>query len=283
MTNKLTREDCLGTVMKSPQAVAIRNKEAWLSIFARYNIVEDPIGSTPVVSGVYDARSGVRGPGPLGRFFDTFIAPMDIVFHVERDIVCGLGVARDLTIEIKMSPKVTVHVPMHVLYELVEEDGVLKIQRLAAHWELRPMLLQQMSFGLASLSAIFTATLRMIRHLGILGMLRFMKAVSNIGQTGKDVVSRFVDGLNRQSSDSMHSTLSSRFAGVALPAATPVRQIGQLLQMKGQLTLGKTLAAGNVVTASCTLETEGKVWKGIAFFEFDMNEKKIHRVNFHVE
>src|ERR1035437_759723 len=136
MTNKFTREDCMNTVMRSPQAVAIHDKDAWLAIFARYNIVEDPVGSTPHVSGVYDCRSGVRGPGPLGRFFDTFIKPMDIVFHVDRDIVCGLGVARDLTIEIRMTPKVTVRVPMHLLYELVDEDGALKIQRLAAHWEL---------------------------------------------------------------------------------------------------------------------------------------------------
>lgn len=283
MTDNFTRDDCMNTVMQSPQAVAIHDKAAWLSIFARYNLVEDPVGSTPHVSGIYDCVSGVRGPGPLARFFDTFIAPMEIVFHVDRDIVCGLAVARDLTIEIRMTPKVTVRVPMHLLYELVDEAGVLKIQRLAAHWELGPMLLQQMSLGLPGLGAGMAASMRMIKYLGFFGMLRFMKAVSNIGQTGKDVVSRFVEGCNRQNSDVMRSTLSSRFAGIALPAATPLCQIEQLVSTPCTLTLGKTIAAGNYVTASCSLENDGKTQQGIAFFEFDMLEKKIHRVSFYVE
>lgn len=274
----------MNTVMQSPKAVAVHDRDAWLSIFARYNIVEDPVGSTPHLSGVFDCRSGVRGMGPLARFFDTFIAPMDIVFHVDRDVVCGLGVARDLTIEIRMTPKVTVRVPMHVLYELVEEEGVLKVQRLAAHWELGPSLSQQMSFGLPGLSAGIAASVRMIKYLGFGGMMRFMMAISSVGQTGKDVVKIFVDGCNRQNLDTLRSALSSRFVGAALPAAMPLRGIEQLgLPQDSKLTLGKTLSSGNFVTASCMLESEGKTQKGIAFFEFDMCEKKIHRIDFFVE
>ena len=85
------------------------------------------MGSRPHLSGVYDARSRRRGAGPLGRFWETFIAPNQIRFLVENDFVDGLDVVRDLTIEITMAPGVVVHTPMHLLYELREEAGELNV------------------------------------------------------------------------------------------------------------------------------------------------------------
>ena len=136
-------DDCLRLVERSPAAVRAHDKQAWLALFAIHHVVEDPVGSTPHRTGVPGNRGRQRGAAPLSRFYDTFIAANDIRFHVDRNIVCGLHVVRDLTIEIAMSPQVTVHVPMHLLYELTEEGGELRISRLAAHWELWPMLRQQ--------------------------------------------------------------------------------------------------------------------------------------------
>lgn len=278
-----TREDCLSTVMKSPKAVAIHDKAAWMAIFARYNVVEDPVGSAPVSSGLYDARAGVRDNAPLGRFFDTFIKPMQLVFHVDQDVVCGMSVVRDMTIEIKMSPKVTVYAPMHAHYELMDESGELKVRRLAAHWELGPMLKQQMSFGLASMIAVMSATGRMITHLGFGGMLGFMKAVFNIGQTGKNEVAAFVEAFNQQQASRLKDLVSTGFRGVAWPANTPVLDLDQLLAKGGQLSLSKIMSSGNYVTATMQLEQEGVQKRGVAFFEFAMHEKKIERVAFHIE
>lgn len=283
MSANFTREDKLNTVMKSPQAVAVHDKQAWMSIFARYNIVEDPVGSPAHVSGVFDARTGVRGNGPLSRFYDCFIAPMQIVFHVDRDTVCGGSVVRDLTIEIRMSPQITLRVPMHAHYELIEEDGQLKVQHLAAHWELGPMLKQQMSFGLASLTAGIGLGQRMIGKLGFRGMLQFMSGVFNIGQTGKDRVADFVAAFNQRAFDRIQGQTSSDFAGAAWPADAPLAGIDRLAALQGQLKLGKTLAAGNYITASFTLENGGSQQQGVIFFEFNMHEKKIQRVRFYVE
>ena len=86
--------DCLALIEKSPAAVAVQNKAAWMDIFARYSLVEDPVGSTPHLSGVYDCRQGYRGRERLSRFYDTFIAPNKIRFQVDRDTVCGLHVVR---------------------------------------------------------------------------------------------------------------------------------------------------------------------------------------------
>jgi hypothetical protein len=278
------REACLNTVMKSPQAVAVHDKQAWMSIFARYNIVEDPVGSAPVISGIFDAPTGHRGNGPLARFYECFIAPNQLSFHVDRDLVCGHSVMRDMTIEIRMSEKVTLRVPMHAHYELIDEDGALKVQHLAAHWELWPMLGQQMSFGLASLPVGMRLGAGMIRHLGWGGMMKFMAAMFNIGQTGKDRVVEFVAAFNQRAFDRLPTLLSSDFVGLAWPAQTPLLPIACLAMQKGKLTLlGKTLASGNYITASFALDDEGITRHGVISFEFNMHEKKIQRIRSYIE
>ncbi|MBP9713816.1 MAG: hypothetical protein KBD60_09035 [Sterolibacterium sp.] len=283
MVSRYTREDRLEAVMQSPRAVAIHDKQAWMAIFARYNIVEDPVGAPPHISGVFDAQSGVRGNGPLSRFYDCFIAPMQIVFHVDRDVVCGASVVRDMTIEIRMSPRVTLRVPMHAHYELVEEDGVLKVHHLAAHWELWPMLKQQMSFGLPSLSVGLALGQRMVSQLGIRGMLNFMSGVFNIGQAGKACVAAFVTAFNQRRFESVRDVLSRDFVGLAWPAAAALEGIEQLSARQGQLTLGKTLAAGNYITASFSLDDGMTPQCGVIFFEFNMHEKKIQRIRVYVD
>ncbi len=283
MLSRFSREEKLGTVMKSPKAVAIHDKQAWMSIFARYNIVEDPVGAPAHVSGVFDARTGVCGNGPLGRFYDCFIAPRDLTFHVDRDIVCGASVVRDMTIEIRMSPKITLNVPMHAHYELVEENDTLKVQHLSAHWELAPALKQQMSFGLESLAVGMKLAQRMVSELGFNGMLQFMSGVFNIGQAGKDRVAEFVSAFNQQAFGKMAILLSTDFAGVAWPAQLPLQGVESLANRKGKLSLHKTMASGNFITTSFSLEDGGAVQKGAIFFEFNMREKKIHRIRFYVE
>ncbi len=169
--------DCLALVERSPAAVAVKDKAAWLALFARYNLVEDPVGSAPQISGIYDRRMGYRGSDRLSRFFDTFIAPNTIRFHVDRDVVCGLHVVRDLTIEITMAPQVVVHVPVHLLYELTLEGDVLKIFRLAAHWEFWPMLKQQAASGWPFVRVGSASALRLLQHMGIAGMAGYMRAL----------------------------------------------------------------------------------------------------------
>ena len=107
--------------------VSVKDRQAWLSIFARYNIVEDPVGSAPHVSGILDCKTGIRGNGPLQRFYDNFFEPNKIVFHVENDVVSCGRVLRDLDIEITMSTGLNVSVPMHLIYELVEEKGFVPL------------------------------------------------------------------------------------------------------------------------------------------------------------
>jgi hypothetical protein len=275
-----SRQDCINTVLKSPEAVAAKDQQAWLDIFAGYSLVEDPVGSVPHVSGVFDRNMGRRGNGPLQRFYNTFIAPYEIIFHVDRDVVAGLLVVRDLTIEIRMSAKVVVHVPMHLVYELIEEGGELKIFRLAAHWEMIPSVNQQMSYGWASVTAGLLTGLRMLRFLGLGGTVGFMRAAKSVGAEGKrnaDTFIRFVNGGNAEGLLSLMGGGGSVLLSGERVAAT------QLVAAGLSISTGKILSSGNYVSASCRVSSSEGELQGVVFFEFDMKNKKLCDVSFYLE
>ena len=278
-------EDCLELVGRSPAAVAIHDMDAWLSIFAQYNIVEDPVGSVPHFSGVYDRRDGRRGFGPLKRFYKTFIAANNIQFHVERDIVCGLHVVRDLTIEILMSGRLTVFVPMHLLYELKVEHGEqgeqLRVFRLAAHWQLAAMLKQQMAHGFDSLVAGGSAGRRMLRHLGIKGIVGFMQAITSVGNEGKERVSQFGYLLRHQNQAGLSALFAKSNAVVEFSYPEQPITVVELAKLGGKLQFTKKLAAGNVVSASFSYDNGSEIKQGVAFFEFERRSLLIVSVKFY--
>ena len=275
--------DLLAQVEKSPAAVAIHDKEAWMSIFAQYHIVEDPVGSRPHVSGIYDSVSGQRGNGPLSRFFDTFIAPNQISFDVQRDLVCGNHVVRDLTINIQMSEQVHAQVPMHLLYELIQENNEWKIVHLAAHWELMPMIMQLLGKGLACFGVLGALTVRMLKLQGIGGMLGFSKAAINIGSKGKKVVKVFEEAINNKNLAALMGTFVSDAKIVHWPyGEQPVSPSTLLEAHDVKLTFSKMLAAGDIITATVSINTEDKAQGGVAIFEFNRKLKKIAAIKIYL-
>lgn len=277
--SRYSSEEILEMVKRSPKAVAAKDRDAWVSIFAAYNIVEDPVGSAPHVSGVYDARTGKRGNGPLERFFDTFIAPNGIEFHVDRDIVCGHHVLRDMTIEISMSSTVRVRVPMHALYVLGEQGGALRVFRLAAHWELVPMVKQAMSFGGASLAVMAALGWRMFRIQGLGGILGFCRGVRTVGQRGKHTVDAFATAYNSKDRAGMETLFDSHLSGISWPAPGARHSVSDFMaDASGNLTWTKVLVSGHVVSASCEWRHDNSVRHGVVIFEFT-RQRKIDRVS----
>jgi hypothetical protein len=273
----------LAQVEKSPAAVAIHDKASWMSIFAQYHIVEDPVGSRPHVSGIYDPVAGQRGNGPLSRFFDTFIAPNKISFDVRKDIVCGNHVVRDLTIHIQMSERIHAQVPMHLLYELVQENSEWKIVRLAAHWELMPMIFQLLGKGFACLSVLSALTVRMFKLQGIGGMMGFSRAALNIGGAGKKAVSEFEQAFNANKLSDFMRVFASDADVVHWPFGENPLNPSRLLEAKpGQLSLSKVMSAGDTVTASVVLKEGDITREGVAIFEFNRSLKKIAAVRLYV-
>jgi hypothetical protein len=226
----LVLADAMEVVEASPAMVEVHDKAGWLALFARYHVLEDPVGSRPVVGGLYDRRSGRRGDAPLSRFWDTFIAANEVRFEVERDFVEGDRVVRDVTIRIGFPSGAEITTPAHLLYELVEEDGQTKIRRMAAHWEVVPSFAQLMRPSRSHLAAGIASGGRMLRHLGMGGTARFAGAVASVGRRGKEAVA----DLTARASSGAPEALG--ILGGAVPEE-----------------LHKVIASGDAVTASCSV------------------------------
>ncbi len=273
--------DCLALVERSPAAVAAKDKAAWIALFASYNLVEDPVGSAPQITGIYDRRTGYRGFERLSRFFDTFIAPNTIRFHVDRDVVCGLHVVRDLTIEITMSPRVVVNVPVHLLYELTLESGALKIFRLAAHWEFWPMLRQQAAYGWPFLTVGCASAARLLRYSGVMGMVGYMRALSSVGTAGKEQSARFVAYFNNGDAVGLESLFVRPDIEIAFPHAGPRLSIADCARQGGEMRFTKQLASGNVVTATVVYQQAYQTLHGVVIFELDSRSLRIVALSFY--
>ncbi|MDG3011365.1 transporter [Rhodococcus sp. D2-41] len=259
MASRPTAEQLLQTVAASPAAVAVHDRSAWLDLMARNAIVNDPVGSTPH-----------RGREAIGRFYDTFIGPNTIVFDVAHDVVCGSTVFRDVTIATTMSTGVTLHVPMHLRYDMVEEHGSLKIGLLAAYWELPTMLAQLARAGMPGLSASLKLTPQLLSNQGVGGTLGFLRGLRRAGAAGKRTAEGLSAALGRGDADGVASALSGR-ARLELPSGTTV-PVAEFVARGGEFEWSKFLSAGNSVTASVRAGERS----GVALLEF--TARRIDRV-----
>jgi steroid delta-isomerase len=75
---------------RSQAAVAARDRDGWLSLFADDAVVQDPVGPSP-----FDPDcTGHRGPAANAAFYDNVIAPSErITFEIKRSYLCGDEVA----------------------------------------------------------------------------------------------------------------------------------------------------------------------------------------------
>ena len=191
-------------VRSSPAAVAAHDKAGWIALFDDDYVIEDPVGWRPV-----------RGDD-ISAFWDAFIAPNDIEFVVHHDWIDGLHVVRDVTIVTTLGTGLQVTTPAHLRYELVERDGTLKVERMAAHWELVPNFAQLMRPRAAYLRSMATMGTSLIRNLGLADTARFVGAIRSVGKKGKEAV---------------RAQLGTRVDD-----------------------LHKLIASGNIVTANCTVD-----------------------------
>jgi steroid delta-isomerase len=74
----------------SQAAIKVKDRAGWLSLFAPDAVVQDPIGPSP-----FDpSGSGHRGLEAIAAFYDTVIAPNDLItFEIENSYLCGNEVA----------------------------------------------------------------------------------------------------------------------------------------------------------------------------------------------
>ncbi|MFI6366097.1 nuclear transport factor 2 family protein [Nocardia sp. NPDC050630] len=252
-----TAQDLIAAVQASPRAVTAHDKVAWVELFTAEATVNDPVGSRPHI-----------GRAAIERFYDTFIGPNTIAFQVDHDFVGPSTVVRDLLIRTTMSTGATVAVPMHLRYDLVEQDGVWKITRLAAHWELAAMIVQLLRTGLPGLGAALKLGPQLIANQGFDGMLGMMQALGGIGRSGKRVAAQIFSAAAATDISRVRRLLSER---TIIELAGTRISLEEFTNRSRNMQWGKLIAAGRTVSASVQLDAA----QGVAFVEFAPDSRRI--------
>ena len=172
--------ELLAVVERSPTATDAHDRSGWVGMFTPDAQVEDPYGSRPHVG--YQEITG---------FYDTFIAPRQIIFHRDVDFTMGTAVVRDLTLEIVMAPEVRLDVPMHLRYDLRESNGDWAVERLRAHWELPTMMVPMLRHGAKSLPPSLRLVRELLRNQGLGGSAGYLRALRRPGRRARRCVESF--------------------------------------------------------------------------------------------
>jgi hypothetical protein len=261
-----TVAELLDAVGRSPSAVAAHDRAAWVGLFSDGARVNDPVGSRPHV-----------GTAAIERFYDTFIAPNSITFHVTRDVVCGMSVVRDLDLETRMSTGVVLTVPMHLRYDLVVESGVVAVDGLYAHWELPVMIAQLARAGWRGAAASVKLAPQLLSNQGVLGVTGFMRGLRTVGRPGRNAATGFLVAVRSQDTAAMSERLAPG-AVLELSPGTPLSR-AQFAGSLRELQWSKMIVAGRTVTASVRVAA----WEGVALLEFAHRSHEISRVRMFVE
>ncbi|KAA1250278.1 transporter [Mycobacterium simiae] len=232
-----TRDELLAAVERSPRAAAAHDRAGWVGLFTGDGRVEDPVGSQPHV-----------GHEQIGRFYDTFIAPRDIKFHRDLDIVSGSVVLRDVELEVAMAPGVTMFVPAFLRYDLRKTNADWKIAVLRAYWDLPAMMLQFLRSGSSAIPPALNLSRGLLRNQGLRGAAGFMTGFRRAGARHRTLVTTFLDAVARADIDSAQRTLSPG-APITL-GDDDVLLLAELVDQLRAASWAKINGAGSTVTVS---------------------------------
>jgi ketosteroid isomerase-like protein len=284
-----SESELLAIVEASPAAVARHDKAGWLALFSREAVVEDPVGTPPHRKGAH-SRAGHDDRDDLDRFYETFIAANEIHFEVHRDIVCGWDVVRDVVIHIRMPSGFEVEVPTYLLYEVMREDGELRIARMAAHWEAGRIMMQTLRSGIAGLRGSMGAGWRLFAEQGVGASIAYTAGtLRNVGRPGLECVERFRNALGRSDAHSLDAAFVDDRAAIEIPARhrMSAKQCIETIALAGPETLrfDEIRLAGR--TATCRFgmsggrgESASGANSGIVLFRFDAQAPRLREVRF---
>jgi steroid delta-isomerase len=115
---------------RSQAAIKVKDRAAWLGLWASDAVIQDPIGPSPFDK----AGDGHRGLAAIAAFYDTVIAPNDLItFEIDNSYLCGNEVADVGTIRTVL-PGGT-HVALVRGVYTYRSDGADKLLALRAFWE----------------------------------------------------------------------------------------------------------------------------------------------------
>lgn len=232
-----SRSPLLDAVDRSPLMAADHDRAGWVGLFTADGRVEDPVGSRPHI-----------GALQIGRFYDTFIAPRQIVFRHEADIVSGTTVIRDVVLEVGMGPAVTMRIPAVLRYDLRDEASRWGIERLRAYWELPAMVVQFAGNGLAAGPQALDLGRALIRNQGLRGSLGFASGFRGARFRGKRTVRAFLDAV--AAGDQLRAWRSLGPGALITRGERDPLKFGAFSDELAGASWTKVIAAGSSVTAS---------------------------------
>jgi len=254
--------ELLAVVERSPAATATHDKGAWVGLFTPDASVEDPYGSGAHV-----------GYEEIGLFYDTFIAPRQIIFHRDIDVSVGTTVIRDLMLEIVMAPEVVLNVPMHLRYDLRESSGEWAVERLRAHWELPTMMVPMLRHGVKSLRPSLRLVRELLRNQGVDGSVRYLAAFRRPGRRAMRHVERFLGAA--VAGDEMTTRRALAEGVIHHGEADPIA-VGAFIDRVRGGRWYKMIATGDTVSASVYTPSG----RGVVFCETPRAATEITRVRY---
>jgi hypothetical protein len=237
MVVPLDRERLLAAVERSPQAAAAHDRAGWVGLFGADGRIEDPVGSRPHV-----------GDRQIGRFYDTFIAPRDIKFHRDLDVVFGTAVLRDLELEVAMGPAVTMYIPAFLRYDLREANGHWKIAELRAYWELPAMMLQFLRSGSGAALPALRLSRGLFANQGLRGTAGFIAGFRRVGARQKRLAEAFLGAVARKDESAALRRLSPT-AAITLGDHDRL-DAAELVEQLDGVSWTKLIGAGATIAAS---------------------------------
>lgn len=255
--------DLLEVVERSPQAAAAHDRAGWVGLFSADGRVEDPVGSQPHV-----------GTAQIGRFYDTFIGPRDIVFHRDLDVVRDLVVVRDLELEVAMGPAVRMRIPAFLRYDLREVDGQWKLAVLRAYWELPAMMRQFLRNGVSALPPAVGLCRGLLRNQRLGGTLGFLTGLRSGNWRRKQLVDGFLGAVARGDK----TTASGRLApDAALTFGDDdVADITEFIECLDGASWTKMIRAGSTVV----LSIDSDHGRGVLFVDVSRGVNQITRIRY---
>ena len=267
---ELSRESLLRMAKSSPEIASEHDKERWLALYSDDAVLEDPVGTPASHKGRRPGRLGDE----VGRFYEAFIAPSGIEMVARRDIVSDMHVFRAVdihTTNLKTGLKMVV--PANLLYEVVRRDGVLRIRRMQAHWELNRMSRMLMGEGLRGARTIAVMNWSMLRAFGPQWLMQYFKASQQgVGRKGRELVERLADELGCDGEG-----LFADGAPVELPGGASASAM-EFLEGCTSLDVRDLLASGTTVSGLASVEWGASPREAGFVAELDSEASRIERL-----
>ena len=280
-----TREEKLNAAMASPYAVEIRDKEMWLNLFANKAVIEDPVGTSPYKGDIWSWKTWSISDFQLERFYETFFALNETTFHVNQAIVVDNQVVCDFVIESYQGGGLTANIPVHVIYDLQEESGALKISHLASHWDIKGVQIQTDDNATNTNQDNNSLAFRLLEIQGLSGALGYLQGYTiGIFDKGIDTVANFVESVNIQDTSALLELFDSNNVEIEFPVGGVSLSPSEFIGVKPpHIVVQDVRSSGWVTSFSFDVNLEGIDHHGIGFFEYSRRSKKIKNARFYWE